>query len=98
MAEEPAELLGHPVLLALLQLQQDMFLGREVEEEGAVRDAGGGHDGADIGLGHPGPLELGDGGAHQPLPRLQALRLARRGPVRHRHVRLCCRTYQLPQE
>ncbi len=54
-----------------------MLLGREVEEEGAVGDSGRGDDRADIGLGHTRSLELGDGGTHQSLPRLQPFGLAR---------------------
>ena len=76
--QELRELLGDAVLFAPLQRQQDMFLGWEVKEEGSVGDPCCRHNGADVGLGHAGPLELRDGGAHQSLPRLQALCFTRR--------------------
>ncbi len=64
---------GHPVLFALLQFEQDVFLGREVEEESAVRDAGSGDDRR--GIRPPGypprALELGERGAEQSLAGLQ---------------------------
>ena len=76
-ADVATELLGDALLFAPLQLQQDVFLGGEVKEEGAVRDARGCHDGADVSRGEPGSLELGDGGAHQPFASLKTLRFAR---------------------
>ena len=51
-----------------------------------MRDARGGDDRADVGLGHTGSLELGDGRAHQSLPRLQTLGLTRRRLVYHCHA------------
>ena len=54
-----------------------MFLGGEVKEEGAVCDAGGRHDRADVRRGETGALELGDGGTHQTLACLQTLGFTR---------------------
>ena len=50
--QESAELLGDALLFASLQFQQHVFLGGEMEEERAVRDARGRDDRADVGLGH----------------------------------------------
>ena len=41
VGQEAVELAGHAHLLALAQLGDDVLLRREVEEERAVRDAGG---------------------------------------------------------
>ena len=76
-AHVATELLGDALLFAPLQFQQHVFLGGEVEEEGAVRDARGCHDGTDVGRGETRSLELGDGGTHQSLARLKTLRFAR---------------------
>ncbi len=48
-----------------------------MKEEGAVCDARGRHDGADVGRGETGSLELGDGGAHKAFASLKALRFTR---------------------
>src|SRR5258708_4849271 len=62
--QKAAHLLCDARFLALLQLQQDMLLGGGMQEEGAVGDSSGGHDGADIGLGDAGSFEFGNGRAH----------------------------------
>ena len=49
LIEEPAELGGHPRLLAALQFEQHMLLAGEVEEEGPVRHACGGDDRMNVG-------------------------------------------------
>ena len=68
--QESRELGRDPRFLAALQLEQHVFLGGEVEEEGSVRDACGGDDRVHIGAGHPATLELGDRRAQDPFPRL----------------------------
>ena len=70
-------MLGDALLFALLEFEQDVFLGREMEEEGAVGDARRSDDRADVCLGHTRALELGDGGSHQSLAGLQTLGFSR---------------------
>ena len=78
VVEEARELRSDPRLLTALQLQQNVLFGGEVEVERAVSDARGGHDGADLGCGHAGALELRDGRTQDALARLKPARFARR--------------------
>ena len=48
-----------------------------MKEEGAVRDARGRDDGADVSRGETGSLELCDGGPHQSLASLKTFGLTR---------------------
>src|SRR5215210_6166192 len=65
------QLLRNALLLAPLQLQQDMFLGGEVKEKGAMCHAGGCHDRADVSRSETGSLELGDGGSQESFASLE---------------------------
>ena len=81
-----AELVGDPRFLAILQLEQHVFLGGEVKEEGPVRHTRGRDYRAHVGLGDAGSLELGDRRAEQTLASLQALGLSHWQTARHRHA------------
>jgi hypothetical protein len=56
--EESVEFGGDALFLAPLQFEQDVFLGREVEEECSVRNPGRRHDGRGVGRRHTGSFEL----------------------------------------
>ena len=73
---ETCELFGDAFLFAAFQFQQDVFLGREVEEEGPVGDAGRSYDRTHICGGDAGPLEFGHRSAHQALAGLESLGLS----------------------
>ncbi len=83
--EEPGEFSCDVCLFAALQFQEHVLLAGEVEEEGSVCHACGGHDRGHIGADHAGALELGDRRAEDALPRLQPSGFARRGLDLRRH-------------
>jgi hypothetical protein len=91
--EEPGELGRDPRLLAALQFEQHMLLGREVEVEGSVGDTRRGHDGGDLGAGHARPGELGDRRTQDALPRLTPARLARGRLELCRHDGISCSAF-----
>jgi hypothetical protein len=63
-----------------------MFLAGEVEEEGSMCNACGGHDRVHIGARHAHALELGDRRVEKALPRLEPSDFPRRRLDLWRHV------------